>query len=103
MLNMAKRLGDDEDGAPAIVAGIVKSKSPRKFDPSKRLGEEDPSDDEATGEDPESLIEEACRGLCKSFQVSEMAAPRVAQYLKTIFNACDSLPHEEYDGEKEEG
>lgn len=101
MFNMAKRLGDDEE-APVIVASIGKSK-PSKFNPSKRLGEEDPEEGQDDGGDPEALIDEASRGLCKALGASEMAAPRVAQYLKTIFNACDSLPHEEYDGEKEEG
>ena len=110
MLNMAKRIGDEEekdDGEeekPGLVVAI--SHKPPKFDPYKSVGEDD--GEEASGDDgdmdPEEIIKEASEGLCKELNLSKLAAPRVANYLKSIFDACDSMPHKEgeHEGEKVE-
>ena len=111
MLNMAKRIGDEADGKddgeeekPGLVVAI--SHKPPKFDPYKNVGEDDGKEDggEDGDMDPEAIITEASEGLCKVLNVSRLAAPRVANYLKAIFDACDSMPHKEgeHEGAEEE-
>lgn len=96
-LNMSKRIGDDDAGGerPGLIIGIASKRQP-KFDPMKRVGDETSSDDGAdSGTDPEQLITQAAEGLCGVLNVSRLAAPKVARYLRAIFDACESMPHSE--------
>ena len=100
MFNPSKRLGDEEDGAPAghkpVVALAI------KFHPTKRLGEEDPADEGDGGGDPDELMDQAAEGICRKINVNPKAAPALKQYLEAFFRAADSKPHEEGEHEEDE-
>jgi hypothetical protein len=97
-LNMSKRLGDEEDGdggKPGLIIGIATKKPPR-FDPMKRVGDATDDGEQAdAGADPKEILMQACEGLCRELNVSKLAAPKVARYLQAIFDACESMPHDE--------
>ena len=101
MFNPSKRLGDEEDGAPAghkpdLALAI-------KFHPTKRLGEEDPADEAAGGGDPDELMLQAAEGICRKLNVNTKAAPALTQYLEAFFRAADSKPHDEGANEADDG
>jgi hypothetical protein len=103
--NLDKRLGDDEEDGPGILIGLKTKSRPKPINLDKRLGDsEDSTESSDEGGSTEELIQQAAEGLCKEFNISRTAASRVANYITTICNACDSLPHKEgeHAGESEE-
>jgi hypothetical protein len=97
MYDPDKRLGE-EDKSPAMVVAVKMGK-PGKFDPSKRIGEGESEDAEPETAEPNQLKDEAAAGLCKAFNVSTSAAPRVREYLEAFYRACDSEPKGETESE----